>query len=230
VKRTGPRIIAHRGASAEAPENTLEAFALACALGADGVELDIHETRDGGFVVHHDPDLPQGRIRELDLSAIRGRPAKVGGEVPALTDALALLAERGPGTHVFVEIKSMRAEARSADTLRRTIAPWRQALRLELQSFSSQLLQLVVAGADGYATGLIARAPGRAPVSTLESIGAAALSLHHGAVTADLVARLHDSGKLLYAWTVNDSERASALAANGVDAVITDTPRTIISG
>src|SRR4051794_21996467 len=54
----GPRILAHRGASGHATENSLAAFRLAAELGADGVELDVHATRDGAILVHHDPDLP----------------------------------------------------------------------------------------------------------------------------------------------------------------------------
>ena len=53
----GPRILAHRGASARARENTVEAFRLASALGADGVELDVRRTADGALVVHHDPSV-----------------------------------------------------------------------------------------------------------------------------------------------------------------------------
>ena len=63
---TTPLVLAHRGDSAHAPENTLASFDLALAAGADGVELDIHQARDGTFVVHHDPATRgggQGRVQ-----------------------------------------------------------------------------------------------------------------------------------------------------------------------
>ena len=59
-----PLVVAHRGASAaHPPGNTVAAFAAAVALGADWVELDVRLTADGALVVHHDPDLPDGRRR-----------------------------------------------------------------------------------------------------------------------------------------------------------------------
>ena len=66
------RVIAHRGASAAAPENTIEAFLLARELGADWVELDARRTRDGAIVVHHDDTLADGRVI-VELSTPRGQ-------------------------------------------------------------------------------------------------------------------------------------------------------------
>src|SRR3954463_6798600 len=67
-----PLVLAHRGASAQAPANTLEAFVLARTLGADGVELDVRKSADGVLVVHHDPDLRDaGPIVQMTLSELR---------------------------------------------------------------------------------------------------------------------------------------------------------------
>ena len=57
-----PLVYGHRGASAAAPENTIEAYVLARDQGADGVEIDVRRSADGILVLHHDPDLPDGRI------------------------------------------------------------------------------------------------------------------------------------------------------------------------
>jgi len=218
-----PLLVAHRGASTRAPENTLEAFHTALDLDADGVELDVHETADGRFAVHHDPDLPDGPIRDLPLAAIRGRPAKYGGEVPSLGDALGLMARRRPGYVVCVEIKGMR----SWERLRRELAPWRDALHLEIQSFDIAYLREMAAEPDGHLRGVIALEPGPDPVALLGESGAVGLSLLQDRITADLAAALHAAGKRLYAWTVNDPARARELAAAGVDAIITDDPETI---
>jgi len=70
-----PEIIAHRGASRERPENTLAAFNRAAELGADAVELDVHLTKDGRLVVHHDPTVPGAswqRPSVIDARRARG--------------------------------------------------------------------------------------------------------------------------------------------------------------
>src|SRR5262245_27082175 len=91
-----PAVIAHRGASRAAPENTLEAFRLARSLGADAVELDVRRTRDGALAVHHDARLPDGQS-VVDLSA-----AELPRSVPLLDAALDACA----GMWVNVEIKN----------------------------------------------------------------------------------------------------------------------------
>jgi len=218
-----PLIVAHRGASARAPENTIEAFHLALDLGVDGIEFDVHETADGRFAVHHDPDLPGGLIRDLTLAQVRGRPAKYGGEVPSLADALALVSRRKPGLAVCVEVKGMR----DWEILRRELAPWRDALHLEIQSFDVGYLRAMAAAPDGHRLGVITQDPGPDPVALLEDLGAVGLSVRQDRITDGLAEPLHAAGKRLYAWTVNDVERARELGAMGVDAVITDVPETL---
>ena len=89
-----PEIIAHRGASRERPENTLAAFARAAELGADAVELDVHLSRDGHLVVHHDPVVatPAGRtpIGSMTLDALRALPTPV----PTLVEVIGAIGGR----------------------------------------------------------------------------------------------------------------------------------------
>jgi len=221
-----PLIIAHRGASARAPENTLEAFHAALDLHADGVEFDVHETADGHFAVHHDPDLPTGPICELSLAQVRGRPAKYGGEVPSLADVLALLARRLPGFAVCVEVKGMR----SWENLRHELAPWRVELHLEIQSFDVSYLRKMAIVPDGHNLGVITQSPGPEPVAFLDELGAVGLSVRQNRITAELAEVLHAADKRLYAWTVNDAGRARELAGMGVDAIISDVPEVIRAG
>ncbi|MBK9304194.1 MAG: alpha/beta hydrolase [bacterium] len=165
---TTPLILAHRGDSAHAPENTLASFDLALAAGADGVEFDVHQAHDDAFVVHHDPDTPAGAIAALDLADLRGRPAKRGGAIPSLQEALALLAAGGPAFTVFVEVKGMR----SWPDLRRELSPWRGRLDLEVQSFEHDLLAAMARDGDGWPLGVIAREPGPDPAALLARFGA----------------------------------------------------------
>ena len=146
-----PMVLAHRGWSSRAPENSLEAMKLASVSGADGVELDIHETLDGGFVVHHDPDVPHGLITALPLSFIIGHAGKHGAPVSSLTEVLGTLAERLPGATVFIEVKAMRSWSR----LRSLLRPYRNDLDLEIQSFDTWILKDVAKSADGFPLGWI---------------------------------------------------------------------------
>ena len=91
-------VLAHRGARRQAPENTIPAFARAMELGADGVELDVHRTRDDALVVRHDADGPPGVWAELTLDAIRTAVP----EVPVLAEVLDVCA----GTLVNIEIEN----------------------------------------------------------------------------------------------------------------------------
>src|SRR4029077_8685618 len=84
-----PCVIAHRGASGYEYENSLAAFRRAVTLDADGVELDVHGTRDGRLVVHHDPALPGlGPIGGLDLATLRRVRLPNGGADPPLSGVL----------------------------------------------------------------------------------------------------------------------------------------------
>ena len=109
------KIYAHRGASAYAPENTLEAFDLAAQMGADGVELDVHLTKDGEVVVAHDDEVDRvsngtGLIRNMTLAELkklrfnRTHPEYENATIPTLREVLDLL--KPTGLHINVEIKS----------------------------------------------------------------------------------------------------------------------------
>ncbi len=114
--------IAHRGASAHAPENTARAFELAAELGADMVELDVRLTRDGVPVVIHDPVLERltdghGAVAERTWEYLRGRTVRGGGRLLALSEALELLARLRLG--VYVDIKAKEAALPAAAELER---------------------------------------------------------------------------------------------------------------
>src|ERR671916_1175095 len=102
MPQDSPARIAHRGAPREHPENTLPAFARALELNADGIELDVHATRDGVVVVHHDPvpratpDDPRlaGRpIADLTYAEVEQFSVAPGVPIPTLADVLALIGD-----------------------------------------------------------------------------------------------------------------------------------------
>jgi glycerophosphoryl diester phosphodiesterase len=120
--RLGPVIhnIAHRGASAYEPENTLRAFARAIEMGATMLELDVHLSRDGHPVVLHDPDLSRttggaGHVSEWDLDDIRRLDAGRGERVPTLVEVVELARGR---VQLYIELKGQRTPEPVVNVLR----------------------------------------------------------------------------------------------------------------
>jgi glycerophosphoryl diester phosphodiesterase len=145
------QVIAHRGASADAPENTLAAFALASTQGADWFELDCTLTRDGAVIVIHDDTVDRvtngkGRVADLTLAELQRLdagswkdPTFVGERLPTLEQALALARERRIG--VYIEIKPAADDATLYDAIAR-LAGDRETLTPELRR---QMLALIEA-------------------------------------------------------------------------------------
>lgn len=215
-------VLAHRGASRAARENTLDAFRAARALGADGVELDVRRSADGTLVVHHDPLLPDGR-------PVAGLPmAEMPPWVPALDAAL----EECEGMVVDVEIKNLPSEVGfdpEEAAAREVVALLvRRAGRdqVVVASFSLATLEAVRAAESSVPTAWVT--PGafdqHQALALAADRGCAALQPRHEAVTVELVEAAHDRGMTVYAWTVDDAERVRWLAGTGVDGVITNVP------
>jgi glycerophosphoryl diester phosphodiesterase len=231
-RRDRPWIIAHRGASADAPENTLAAFRLAREQGADGIELDVQRCRSGEVVVFHDHDLQRlaartGRVAELDWGELS--QADVRGErIPRLEDALAAI---GSELLINVELKTASGWAQRVrdDGLARAVAALlaRSDARVLVSSFDPLLLARFRAAAPTVPTGLLFSANQSVPLRR----GWAAwlvrpTALHPQAQLVDAVALAHwrARGFAVHTWTVDDPAELRALAALGVDAVITNRP------
>jgi glycerophosphoryl diester phosphodiesterase len=229
-----PLVLGHRGSPRRATENTLEAFALAREDGADGVELDVHRTRDGGLVVHHDADIEGfGVLATHDLAAIRDSFAWL----PTLAEVL----DECRGLLVNIEIKnSPRDLDFDADE---TVAAGVVDLlgvrggtdRVLVSSFHLPTIDRVHALAPDVATGfLVVMDP--API---DAIGAAVVGGHRAVhpffgVLADRAAdtvleEAHTVGVAVNTWTVNEPDEIARLAAAGIDAIVTDVPAVAVS-
>lgn len=220
-----PLIIAHRGASAERPENTLAAFRRALALKVDGIELDVHVTRDGVTVVFHDDGLrrltgERGPVaartwRELQKLRVRGTES-----IPRLVDVLRLT--RGRCT-VQIEIKAgvpVAPVVRAVKAARATDA-------VILASFSPAIVRSARELAPAIPRMLISEGRGApaALVRQLASCDAAGLSVNHRAIrSADWVHEITSRGFAVWTWTVNDARTARRLAGWGVAALLGDNP------
>jgi len=201
-------------------ENTIDAFAEARRLGADGVELDVRLTADGGLAVHHDAEIPGlGAVATLGV-------ADLPSHVPLLTDVLAVC----DGMVVNVEIKNAPqdpgwdpGEAVAALTAAAIEeAGWTE--RVVVSSFQAATLRAVQAADGRLALGALwgfATEPGAA-LSEALSAGFRAVHPFVTAVTPELVERAHASGLAVNVWTVNAGEDLRAMVALGVDTVITD--------
>ena len=226
-----PLVFAHRGGSALAPENTIEAFDNGLRLGADGLELDVHLSRDGTVVVHHD--------RRLDrTTALRGPIAdRTAGElkrvnVPALADVLA----RYRDVRIIVELKMNGAELAAA-----AVAAVRQAGAVDrvcFGSFGRRVLRAVRAIEPAVATSAareevrwaLYRSWCRWPVSRVAYDG---YQIPEWAGRTHVVSRwfvtcAHRAGLGVQVWTVDREDDARRLLDWGVDALITDRPDIIV--
>lgn len=223
-----PRVIAHRGASAARPENTLAAFVHARELGADGVELDVRWTSDGRVVVHHDALLPDGRVI-VELSR-----TELPASVPTLDEALDACA----GLLVNVEIKNDPNDPdhdpsgeRGAAVAERLVARDRQGERLLLSSFDHALIGLVRERRPDLDTAALVagtRDPARL-VRRVAEAGHGGINPMDGLVDAALVDDAHAHGLAVHVWTVDDPPRMTELAALGVDGIITNVPDVAVT-
>jgi glycerophosphoryl diester phosphodiesterase len=233
-RREQPLIIAHRGASAEAPENTLAAFRLAREQGADGVELDVMRCGSGEVVVFHDDDLArlgkrEGEVRRLDYAALREIDLGGGERIPLLDEVLELL---GP-LLVNIELKtapdwrSRAADDGLAGVVASLIRRHHAEARALVSSFDPLLLLRFRRVAPHALTGLLFGADQSRPLReawTAPLLRPSALHPDRLLVDALAVGRWHARGYAVNVWTVDDPAELRCLSALGVDGLITNHP------
>jgi glycerophosphoryl diester phosphodiesterase len=212
-----PEIIAHRGASDEAPENSLAAFRRAVELGADGIELDIQFTADRIPVVHHDANLRAGGTHEPDRPIHRLKLADVRRLLPLAT-LDQVIEEVGSRARLYVEIKDPRAVEKVLKQLRRV--PDSSAVH----SFDHQAIAAAARLAPAIRRGVLLVSRLVNTTSAMEAAGALDLWQHVDKIDKSLVAQVHAAGGRVIAWTVNDDARAKELTRLGVDGICTDRP------
>jgi len=224
-------VFAHRGGSKLAPENTMAAFDRGAALGADGLELDVHLSADGHVVVHHDRTLDRTTALRGPI-AVRTSDELARAGIPLLREVLS----RHINMRVIVELKSNSvalAEA-AVDVVRRVNA----IERVCFGSFGRRVLKAVrrlepavaTSGAREEVRWALYRSWCRWPVTRVayncyqvpEWAGSTRV------VTPRFVADAHAAGLGVQVWTVDEVADARRLLSYGVDALITDRPDTIV--
>jgi glycerophosphoryl diester phosphodiesterase len=244
--RSLPLVVAHRGASADEPENTLQAFDAAVAAGAHAVEFDVRMSADGNAVVLHDPQVDRttdghGLVRDLTLEELKRLRIPAGSdervEIPTLIETLSLLSGR---VAIDVEIKNLPGEPDHEPDEEAAVEATLRALdgsgfvgAVLISSFNPRSIARSRALAPEVPTGLLA-----VTAMPLEDALSLAAEGGHGWVlpaaptvlTAGegIVARAGSAGLRLGTWIVDAPSAAGMLATWGLDAIATNDPRTIV--
>jgi len=215
-----PRVIAHRGASGSAVENSIHAFELAVEMGADGVELDIHSLADGGLLVHHDPELPGlGPIARLTTAEARSARLADGTPPPLLSEALEVL----KCLDVWVEVKSLasKSDPLLLDALRSGPEPSSYAVH----SFDHRIIARLSAAEPTLRCGLLSASYPIHPLAIFDDVpSACTLWQQTDLIDQSLVDAAKARGIDVIAWTVNGDAEARRLAGLGVTALCGNHP------
>jgi glycerophosphoryl diester phosphodiesterase len=218
--------VAHRGASAEQPENTLPAFDLAIVQGADVVEVDVRATADGHLVALHDPMVDRttnggGPLRVLTLAQAQKLDAGRGERIPTIEEVLELARGR---VRVNLDLKEVEVVEPSVRLVRDmgmvgtvtfiSFLPEAWDI-LDRIAPDSPVIQLVdsAAALAGIAMGELAHAGVRSGVG-----------MPYGLVSVEIVDRLHRRGLGVFAWTVDDEAEMRRLISAGVNGIVTNRP------
>lgn len=217
-----PSVIAHRGASGYEYENSRAAFRRAIMLDADGVELDIHATSDGGIVVHHDPEIPGvGPISQLSSAEARRVLIRNGETLPTLAEILELVGDRD----VWVEVKALHElhDGALLAVLDQGPVPERYAVH----SFDHRIVHRLGAIRPGLRRGILLSAYLRDAVAVMRSVGATTLWQEWQQIDQDLVSQVHETGGAVIAWTVNEIGDLDRMVRLGVDGLCGNYPDRI---
>jgi glycerophosphoryl diester phosphodiesterase len=231
-------VIAHRGASGNAPENTLAAFRKAVALGATFIETDLHLSRDARFVAIHDATVNrttngQGAVHDMTLADLRKLDAGswfgsefAGQRIPTLEEILefskkndvVFYLEIKPGAAWGGEHALIGALRESGEIPRAVVISFDAAIVLNLRKIEPTLM-----------TGLLYDGQIENPLDKAVAIGARQLAIRGDLVTPALIAEARRKDLQVVCWTVNHPVHMRMLAAAGVDGIMSDYPDRLVA-
>jgi glycerophosphoryl diester phosphodiesterase len=213
-------VLAHRGASTAAIENTVEAFRLAGSLGSDAVELDVRPTRDRVLVVHHDPRLADGRAI-IDVNA---------ADLPAHIASFDAAIDACSGMWVNVEIKNDPNEPdfdpsdQIADETIAALLDRGEDDRWLISSFRIETVDRCRSLAPAIRTAwLVVEVPDDV-IATMVTRGHAALHPWVGMLRRSHIDACHGAGISVNTWTCDDPQRMAELIEWGIDGICTNVP------
>ncbi len=241
IQRLDVEIIAHRGASYDAPENTLAAIDLAWEQGADAVEVDVHCSRDGKVAVIHDSSLRKlarcagkvaertfAELRQLNVGSWKGRQWALE-RIPSLDEVLRTIPG---GKRLFIEIKcgaecvdDLRAAIRRTETPSRAVViiSFSLATMVEVKRALPDIEVCWIVERKRDITGRW-RPPADYTIAKTRAAGLDGVDMGARGLTADFVKAIKAAGLKCYVWTVDAPLTAQRLAAAGIDGITTNRP------
>lgn len=250
-----PRIIAHRGSSAHAPENTLAAFEMAAAGGAEGIEFDVRLTRDREAVVIHDPDLKRtalsegivsgmtvAELAEIDVGTwfnrkhpTKGNPDFTNERVATLAAALERLKDF-PGL-IYIELKCEETDARDlCEAVCRVIRDSPRLSQMIVKSFELNAIPIIrelcpeVQTAALFGAKLMNALRKEARIiRAARAVDAHQISVHYSLATRRLVCRASEAGLPVTIWTADSLRWVERGARLGLKAIITNDPARLLA-
>lgn len=232
-----PFIVAHRGMSHAAPENTLAAFGRAMELGVDGIEMDLQLSRDGQLVICHDGTWDRttdgsGEVRSLSLPEIKRLdaggwfgPEFSGEQVPTPTEVMELARSRGWNGTFYLELKtSGYAYPGIEERLAALLESYNAVNRVTVSSFNHTSLITMRTLVPGIKTSCLTGSRRERPWRHVVAKGSNEYSPNYREVDDKLVAACHQAGVSVVVWTVNDAAEMRRMQKAGVDGIITDRP------
>ena len=214
-------IIAHRGGGNEGPENTVAGLKTAIELGAAGSEIDIQRTKDGYYVVNHDNGFGRvagvkANVNDLTLEQIRELTVLDSGEpIPTLEEMLTAARDK---ITLFVELKGATADTQMCDDAVKLVRDMGMADQVVFISLKYNLIDYLETSYPDMLTGYL----------TFLSYGSTAklncdyIGLEEESAAADAINSVHNQGKKVMVWTVNDKESQEHFLSTAADAIITD--------
>ncbi len=221
-------IFAHRGASANEPENTLLAFKSACTTSSDGVEFDIHQV-DGELMVIHDRYLERttsgrGLLSEHSFVQLRQLDAGKGSVIPTLTEVLAVVAKLGI---INIELKGVQIE--DIPLLFNCLDKAKAALELDfnqvlLSSFNHHLLQEIHQQRPEFTLGALTASLPLTHAKFAQQLNAYSVHIVLDYVSAEFVFDAHQRGLKVYVYTVDRPVDIERMITMGVDGIFSNNP------
>jgi glycerophosphoryl diester phosphodiesterase len=220
------RIMGHRGAPADEPENTLRSFRRALAMGVAAVELDIQLTKDGRLAVIHDETLDRttngrGPVIHFTLAELKRLDAGGGEPIPSLEEVFDLVQGRA---HLVVELKQPEAAGALLDFFQE-----RQAFEFAtVISFWHPAVKTLKEAEPRFNTGILMVGCPVDPVGLARAANSDALVLQYAYVTPELVAAAHNNGLLVYAWNIDDTDTLKPYLTMNLDGIGSNRPGVLI--
>lgn len=233
-------VFGHRGALAYAPMNTIPAFELALEQGADGIELDVHLTKDGELIIVHDFTIDhttdsEGLVTEKTLAELKALDAGswfdekfAGTRIPTLNETFEAV---GDNLYINVEIKTFSQDGDGTeDALARCIDNHKMSERVIVSSFNPYVLKRFRSIAPDIPIGYLLHpmSPIKEPYKILPPTEYEALHLFHEMVNDEQMTFAKEHNLFVNCWTVNETDIALRLKATGVNCVMTDYPDLMI--